>query len=123
MFVEFVTREIDPQRRYLGQITVLRLAVQQYHANSALPPPINYRDFQDVYHDLVERSVGGRTAAQFVTCGRAACHWQIALVVGLRGFRIFTMDPDEDAKSGPDNTRYPLVPMIESITFEPTPSR
>jgi hypothetical protein len=115
-FVDFLARALDPEH---GHTKALRIAVRQHAPNSALPPPGFYRRFRD----FKELSIGGRTAAQHVSCGRAACQWSIEVVVGSREFSIFTMDPDETAKSGPDNERYPLVPMIESIAFEPTPSK
>ena len=63
-----------------------------------------------------ETKVGGRVAAQAVTCGRAACSWRIH-VPGSGDVSIFTFDPDESGKTGPDNARYPLPAIIDSIKF------
>ena len=115
--VDFITRAAVPEQ---GQhIRAFRIDVRQHAADDPPRPPGYYRQFRN----FKALSVGGRPAAQYVYCGSAACHWQIDVVVGSREFEISTGVRVEDEKTGPDNARYPLLSMIESITFDPSPSK
>jgi hypothetical protein len=48
-----------------------------------------------------EMRVGGRLAANSISCGRGACQWAVR-VSGTSEVSILTLDPDESAKTGPD---------------------
>lgn len=111
--LDLVTREIDPNRTGLGHVTALRIRVN--HLGPSSPLPMSFYRHQKGYYDM---KVGGRRAGNYISCGRAACHWTV-VVYGSSEVFILTMDPDEDRKPGPDDTRYPLRAMIDSIVFDP----
>jgi hypothetical protein len=117
-----IARGVDPQRTYLGHVTALQVAVRQAGRKGNVMYPPTAIDFyrrvarEGSFRDL---KVGGRTAGKYISCGRAACHWGV-VVPGSRELMISSDDPDEDSKDGPDDTRYPLQSIIDSVVFERT---
>lgn len=111
--VDLVTREIDPDRPHLGLVKALRIAVLEH---GRVSPP-HYRETYRNSKGFRDTTVGGRSAGRITVCGRAACSW-VVVVYGSRELSISSMDPDESEKRGPDDTRYPLQSIINSITFD-----
>ena len=112
-FLDLVTRKSDPDRPGLGRVKALRIAITHLSPPSQPVPMSSYRR-QKGYGEL---RVGGRFAAKTISCGRASCQWWIH-VAGPTNVAILTLDPDESGKSGPDDARYPLRAIIDSIKFD-----
>jgi hypothetical protein len=113
VFVDFETRDIDPERAYLGHVTALRIVVGEDKSRGY---PISSYRRQKEYRDM---KVGGRPAASYVSCGRGACSWYV-VVPGPREFRLLSFDREEGEKAGPEDARYPLLSIINSIVFHST---
>lgn len=114
-FLDLVARKVDPERAWLGRVKALRIAVNHIPPPSQPVPMSLYRS-QKGYREM---KVGGRPAANAILCGRAACHWGVHVASASVEVSILTLDPDETGKSGPDNARYPLRAIIDSIEFDP----
>jgi hypothetical protein len=115
VFVDFQTREVDPARSDSGNVTALRIVVGE---DKPAGDPISFYRSQKEYRDL---NIGDRPAASYVGCGRGmgSCNWQV-IIPGPRELRVFTFDRDERQKRGPEDARYPLLSMINSIVFHST---
>lgn len=114
-FLDLVARKVDPERPGLGRVKALRIAITHIPPPSQPVPMSSYRS-QKGYREM---KVGGRLAANAILCGRAACHWGVHVASGSVEVSILTLDRDETGKTGPDNTRYPLRAIIDSIRFDP----
>ena len=115
--VDLRTRDIDPQRPYLGPVYLLRVAVWDRTAqfNQRMR---SYYEKQPGYKAI---TVGGRAAGQYLDRNSLSRigHWQIIVYGVTQEVRIFTMDPDETSKEGPDDTHYPFLKIIGSFAFAP----
>ncbi len=67
-------------------------------------------------------SVAARSAFNCVSCGRAACTWEI-VIPGTRQFEIFTMVSEESGKPRPEDGDYPILSMIKSFELKEESAR
>jgi hypothetical protein len=113
--LDLVERKVDPKRPGLGRVKALRIAINHIPPPSQ-PLPMSFWRKQKGYR---ETKVAGRIAAQAMSCGSAACDWEIHISSASADVTILTLDPDEGMKRAPDDTRYPLRAIINSIAFDP----
>lgn len=116
LIVKLVTKRSRFSLTSNERITALRMIVKE--ANGPTHPnwDASYLRRLNGFHEMV---VGGRFAARYIVCGIGGrCHWTVT-VPGSRELIINTWDEAEDAKQGPEDAKYPLLSIINSITFDP----
>ncbi len=106
LVVDFVTLEQNPT----PVLRVIGIWPTPTH------PPMDLRTVRPGCKTYHETTVGGRRAGICVSCGRAACAWDVH-VPGPPDFLILSLDPDAGALSEPQDGAYPIKSMIESMRF------
>ena len=115
--IEGLVAAIELHTNSKPELDVLRImVVDPTRFRKGMAYPMDLNKLRPICQNYKEFKIGGRTAANCVTCGRAACHWYV-YVPGRMEFKIFSMEGDISEQREPKNGAYPLLSIIRSFTF------
>ena len=96
---------------------VLRLLVKDYRRNPLRATPQGFSSLRKICKSYFELRLGGRRAADCMTCGRGACQWQI-VIPGEMELTIISLLSQGGMGDQPRDSTYPLLSIIRTVRFK-----
>lgn len=112
---------LDIREQENPKVIILRILLKVPETKSEDSPKIPLPDinfYKKVCKKYKEFRLDNRTAINCVTCGSAACHWQVHVLCPNNLFSILTLISDESMKDGPEDGTYPILTIINTLCFD-----